>query len=83
VSTHDQIDDAEAKADAGGLARQALIDAIEPPEDTPLLDGRNTDAVVGDVEADEPAVRARPHADPLVAGGVLQGVLEQVHERCT
>jgi hypothetical protein len=28
-------DDAEAKADAGGLARQPLIDAIEPPEDLP------------------------------------------------
>ena len=41
VGAHDERDDAESQADAGGLARQALIDTIKTPEDPFLFVRRN------------------------------------------
>ena len=53
VRAGDQVDDAQAEADAGGLARQPLIDAVEAPEDAPLLARGDADAVVLHGERDD------------------------------
>jgi hypothetical protein len=41
VSAYDQVHDAEAEANAAGLAREPLVHSIEAPKDPPLLPDRD------------------------------------------
>ena len=78
----DQLDDAEAETDAAGLAGQPLIDAVEAPEDPPLLARRDADAVVLHLKRDAIVLAGHADHDPLVVRRVLHRVVEQVDERC-
>ena len=66
VSSNNGLDDGEAQSDTAGVPREILIDAIETPEDPPLLPGGDADAVVDHGKSHVAVVTCGPNLDSRI-----------------
>ena len=68
VSLDDGLDEVKTKAGALGAAVQTSLDAVEAVKDTILLLGRDTDALVSDVDGDAGPIDAAAHPHRATLG---------------
>src|SRR5207248_11003231 len=77
---HELVANVEPETRTSNAAPHLWVGAVELLEDSALLLGRDPETFVPDIEQNGRILRFDPNLDPSSIGGVLDCVLDEVHQ---